>query len=134
MRDARTPDRKTLVSFGLLTGGLIAVLFGLLLPWLRGVRFPAWPWGLAAVLAASALGAPTLLAPVYRAWMAVGSALGWVNTRILLGAVFFLVVTPLGAVMRMTGRDPLSREFEPRGATYRVPSVRTPRERMEAPF
>ncbi len=129
-----TPDRKTLVTFGLLVGGLIAVLFGLLFPWLRGRRFPAWPWAAGAVLAVSALGAPALLAPVYRAWMAVGEVLAWVNTRVLLGAVFYLVVTPLGAVMRTTGRDPLRRGFEPRAGTYRIPSAKTPRQRMEAPF
>ena len=134
MSAARTPDRKTLVQFGLLTGGLIAVLFGLLFPWLWGRRFPVWPWAAAAVLVVSALGVPAALSPVYRAWMAVGSALGWINTRILLGAVFFLVVTPIGAVMRLTGRDPLRRKFEPRGGTYRIPSARTPRERMEVPF
>ncbi len=134
MGEAKTPDRKTLVTFGLLVGGLLAVLFGLLFPWLRGRRFPAWPWAAGAVLAALALGAPALLAPVYRAWMAVGAALGWLNTRILLGAVFYLVVTPLAAVMRLTGRDPLRRRFEPRAGTYRTASARTPRERMEAPF
>ena len=134
MDAARTPDRKTLVTFGLLTGGLFAVVFGLLFPWVRGRGIPAWPWAVAAVLAAAALGAPALLSPIYRAWMAVGAALGWVNTRILLGAVFFLVVTPIGAVMRMTGRDPLRRTFEPRGGTYRIPSARAPRDRMEVPF
>ena len=134
MGSGPTPDRKTLVTFGLLVGGLVAALFGLLFPWLRGRPFPAWPWGLGAVLALWALGAPALLAPVYRAWMAVGAALGWINTRVLLGAVFYLVVTPIGAVMRMTGRDPLRRAFDPRAGTYRVPSARTPRERMEAPF
>ena len=134
MKSGPVPDRKTLVTFGLLVGSLIAVLFGLLFPWLRGRRFPAWPWAVGAVLAASAVGAPALLAPVYRAWMAVGSALGWVNTRILLGAVFYLVVTPIGAVMRLTGRDPMRRRFEPGGATYRISSTRTTRERMEVPF
>ncbi len=134
MAAAPMPDRKTLARFGLLLGGLVAVLFGLLFPWLRGRGLPAWPWAVAAVLAAAALGAPALLSPVYRAWMAIGAALGWVNTRILLGAVFFLVVTPIGAVMRMTGRDPLRRAFAPREPTYKVPSARAPRERMEVPF
>ncbi len=128
------PEKKALILFGLVAGGLVAALFGLLFPWLRGRGVPAWPWAAAAVLVAAALGAPALLSPVYRGWMAIGGALGWVNTRILLGAVFFLVVTPIGAVMRMTGRDPLRRGFEPRGRTYRVPSARAPRERMEAPF
>lgn len=134
MSASPVPDRKTLVRFGLLVGGLIAVLFGLLFPWLRGQRFPAWPWAAAAVLCVCALGAPAALAPVYRVWMAVGSALGWVNTRVILGAVFFLVVTPIGVVMRMTGRDPMRRKVEPDRGTYRIPSARTPRERMEVPF
>ena len=134
MEPGSSPDRKTLVTFGLLVGGLVAVLFGLVFPWLRGGRFPAWPWAVGGVLAASALGAPALLAPVHRAWMAVGSALGWVNTRILLGAVFYLVVTPIGAVMRLTGRDPLRLRLERGGGTYRIPSARTARERMEVPF
>ncbi len=134
MGTATTPDKKTLVTFGLVAGGVVAVLFGLLFPWLRGRGVPAWPWAAAAVLVAAALGAPALLSPVYRGWMAIGAALGWVNTRILLGAVFFLVVTPIGAVMRMTGRDPLRRGFDPRGRTYRVPSARAPRDSMEVPF
>ncbi len=134
MGTATTPDKKTLVTFGLVAGGVVAVLFGLLFPWLRGRGVPAWPWAAAAVLVAGALGAPALLSPVYRGWMAIGAALGWVNTRILLGAVFFLVVTPIGAVMRMTGRDPLRRGFDPRGRTYRVPSARAPRDSMEVPF
>ncbi len=134
MGERPAPEKKTLVTFGLLVGGLIAVLFGLLFPWLGGRRVPAWPWLAGAAPAVLALGAPALLAPAYRAWMAVGAALGWVNTRILLGAVFFLMVTPIGVVMRMAGRDPLRRGFDPRGPTYRVPSARTRRERMEAPF
>ncbi len=134
MKDAPAPDRKTLVAFGLLTGGLVAALFGLLFPWLRERPFPLWPWIAAGVLVVPALAAPTVLAPAYRAWMAVGSVLGWINTRILLGAVFFLLVTPIAVVMGLAGRDPLRRRFEPRGGTYRVPSARTPRERMEVPF
>lgn len=128
------PDRKTLARFGLLVGGLVAAVFGLLFPWLRGHAFPAWPWAAAAVLGVCALAVPAALAPVYRAWMAAGSALGWVNTRLLLGAVFFLVVTPVALAMRLTGRNPLRLGFEPRAATYRVPSARAPREKMEVPF
>ncbi len=134
MRTTTTADKKTLATFGLVAAGLVAVLFGLLFPWLRGRGVPVWPFAVAAVLAAAALGAPAVLSPVYRGWMALGAALGWINTRILLGIVFFAVVTPIGAVMRMTGRDPLRRAFDPRGRTYRVPSARTPRERMEVPF
>ncbi len=52
---------------------------------------------------AAALGAPALLSPLCRARMAIGAALGRVNTRILLGAVFFLAVTPIVLVLLLVG-------------------------------
>jgi hypothetical protein len=66
--------------------------------------------------------------------MVFGCGLGWINTRILLGAVFFLMVVPMGVVMRLAGRDPMARTFDPALDTYRKESVKTPRERMEAPY
>jgi hypothetical protein len=39
--------------------------------------------------------------------MIVGHVLGWINTRIILGAVFYLIVTPIGAVRRLLGKDPM---------------------------
>jgi len=61
----------------------------------------------AALFALSALIAPVMLAPVYRWWMRFAEILGWINTRILLILIFYLVVTPLGLVMRLFRRPPL---------------------------
>jgi hypothetical protein len=72
-----------------------------------------------------ALTVPRILAPVHRIWMTIGDALGWVNSRILLGLVFYGLVTPMGLVMRLRGRDPMRRRFEPRADSYRV--LRQPR-------
>jgi hypothetical protein len=44
--------------------------------------------------------------------------LGWVNTRLLLGLFFFLLVTPVGLVLRLVRRDPLDRKFDASAATY----------------
>jgi len=73
-----------------------------------------WEWHatlfvIAALFAVAALVAPRALGPVYRVWMAVGEVLAWINTRIILTLVFFLVVTPTGLVMRLFGRSPLER-------------------------
>ena len=84
--------RKVLREFGVVTGGIVAVLFGLALPWLFGAaEFPRWPWIVGALLALWGLSWPAGLEPVYRGWMRFGRALGWVNTRILLGVLFFLL-------------------------------------------
>lgn len=128
------PDKKGLRNFGLTTGAIAAVLFGLLLPWIFGHGFPLWPWIVAGVLAAWALLAPATLRQVYRAWMAVGHVLGWINTRIILGLVFYLVVLPAGGMMRIFRKDPMARRFEARAPTYRVPSIDHAKNHLERPF
>jgi hypothetical protein len=57
--------------------------------------------------------------------MALGAVLGWVNTRVILGLIFFGLITPMGLAFRLAGRDPMQRAFDPKATTYRVP--RTPR-------
>ena len=47
---------------------------------------------------------------MYRWWIRFGDLLGWVNTRILLTLIFYLVVTPIGLVMRLFRRSPLAVE------------------------
>ncbi|HSE96487.1 MAG TPA: SxtJ family membrane protein [Methylomirabilota bacterium] len=71
---------------------------------------------LAGVLLGAALVAPAILRWPRRGWMRLAHALGWVNTRILLSVVFFLIVTPVGVVLRLCGWDPLGRR--PAGAGW----------------
>lgn len=49
---------------------------------------------------------------LYEAWMKFAHALGWVNTRIILSIVYFLIFTPLALIFRLIGKDPLERRFE----------------------
>jgi hypothetical protein len=63
----------------------------------------------AVVIGVPGLVAPAFIRPVYTGWMIAAFPIGWMVSRIVLGAVFFCVLTPLGAVFRATGRDVLSR-------------------------
>jgi hypothetical protein len=126
-------DRKGLREFGLTTGGIVAVLFGLFFPWLLERPIPRWPWVIAGVLAAWGLLAPMSLRPVYKGWMRFGILLSKVTTPLIMGIVFFLVVTPMGLVRRATGNDSLGRRFE-KTASYRVPSPKPPAKNLEKPF
>jgi hypothetical protein len=129
-----TLDRKGLRDFGLITGGLFAAIFGLLLPWKFAWDWPLWPWLLFAVLGGMALFAPLRLEPVYRLWMRFGMAIGAVMSRIILGLVFFCVVTPVGLLMRATGKDPMRRRFDPDAASYREPSGTHKSDSLDKPF
>lgn len=120
-------------NFGLLTGLLIAVLFAAL-PWLRGHAPGRWPWIAAAVLWLAALFWPPSLTLLYRWWTRLGQSLAWFNTRASLTLIFLILITPFGFVMRVLGRDRLTRGFDPKCESYRIPTP-PPRQRgMEKPF
>lgn len=63
--------------------------------------------GLAVLVAAVTLVAPKLLVPFNRAWFALGQLMGRVVSPIVLGAIFFLVLTPVAVITRLFGRDEL---------------------------
>ncbi|MDQ1558600.1 MAG: hypothetical protein QOD32_1660 [Pyrinomonadaceae bacterium] len=63
---------------------------------------------------------PKSLVVPNRLWMGLAEALGFVMTRVILGVVFFLVVTPIGLVRRLTGGDALGRRAG-RGESYWKP-------------
>lgn len=127
------PDRKGLREFGLLMGGMIAGVFGLLLPWLFDFAWPQWPWLVAALLGFLALVIPRSLTYIYYVWMILALILGWINTRIILAVAFYLLITPIGLLMQLLGQNPL----KPKAVTqdsYRLPTPVRSRDHMEHPF
>ena len=128
------PGRKELREFGFITGSIVAVLFGLLLPWLFGHGFPLWPFIVAAVLWLWATVLPSSLLPVYKGWMAVGHVLGWINTRIILGIMFYLMFLPVGVVMKIFGKDPMARSIDKTSQTYRVVRTGPDKDHVERPY
>jgi hypothetical protein len=128
----QTSERE-LRTFGLLLGALLVVIFGLL-PFFREQRLRLWPFILAAGLWIVALIAPRALAWPHRFWSLLGEGLGWLNTRVILGTFFFLILVPAGLLMRLLGHDPLSRSFDSSLKTYAVPCERRSRESMGNPY
>lgn len=117
---------KQLRSFGSVVGAIFAFIG--LWPVLIQSKGPR-PWALvlAGLLIVPSLVFPRILAPFYWGWMMAGQCLGWFNTRLILGAVFYALFAPVGLVMRLSGRDPMHRRFERASDTYRV--IRQPREK-----
>lgn len=130
-----TLDNKGLRKFGLTTGVIIVVLFVAFFPWVfDATKMPIWPWVLAGLLWVPALLLPSVLRPVYTTWMKIGHGIGWVNTRIILGVLFYIMVLPMGLIMRLFGTDPMSRKLDKSVSSYRKESVREPKDRLEKPF
>jgi len=127
-------DKQGLRKFGLTTGIIFAALFGFVLPFLWRADPHRWPVIAGAILCSLALIAPRSLAPFYRVWMSLALVLGWLNSRIILGIVFALIVTPMAMVMKLLGKDPMQRQLEHEKNTYRIISKPPTDDNMTTPY
>ena len=100
-------SKKQLREFGLLIGFGIPILIGWLIPLILGHQFRTWTLWIGVPGLLIGLIAPRLLYYPYKVWMALGHVLGWINSHIILGLVFILVLQPIAFIMRLTGYDPL---------------------------
>ncbi|AZZ89833.1 hypothetical protein EUZ85_03560 [Hahella sp. KA22] len=134
-QDFASAPEGELRKFGLVMAAFLILVFGLFLPWVFATSLPLWPYPVAAVFAALAIVKPGLLRQVYVLWMHFALRLGKINSAIILGAVFVVLVAPLGWALRLAHKLQLQKRIDPQATSYR--SVRdkpiTP-ESMERPF
>ena len=109
---------KELREFGLGLGAIVAVLFGVFLPWWWEFSWPVWPWVVGGAFALWALAAPASLRPVYRGWMRVSHAIGRVMTPLILGLTWAVTILPMGLGMKLIRRDPMHRRFDAEKTSY----------------
>src|SRR6267378_5362748 len=104
-------------------GLVFAVAFLVIAAWplMQGETLRWWASGVAAALALIAVFKPALLGGLNRLWIKFGVLLGKVVSPVALGVLFYGVLTPLGALMRLTGKDPLRRRREPEATSYWLP-------------
>jgi hypothetical protein len=115
------PTKKELRTFG-----LCALAFLCLVGWIvfrRGGSTPtiATLVGIGIAVAGLGLTIPQALRPVWVVLMVVNYPIGWVITHVVMALIFYLVVTPVGVIMRLTGRDPMERAFDRSARTYWKP-------------
>ena len=126
-------DVKQLRSFGLMVGGIF-VLIGLWPSLFRGEDSRLWVLIFAGFLIIPALLFPRILKRAYQIWMATGQILGWVNTRIILGVVFYGLFTPTRLIMSLFGKDSMRRKLEGDADSYRVVRQARPNSHMKHQF
>jgi len=134
MRKIIDLDRNELRKFGVTTGLVVALLFGLALPWLLGFPFPIWPWIVFAILASWGLIAPMSLQPVHRTWMKFGLFMSRFTTPLILGLTFFIAIVPMGLLIRLFGHDALKLKVDRSADSYKIHSEKKTRDTLENPY
>ena len=111
-------SKKQLREFGLLIGFGFPLLIGWLIPALMGHEFRAWTLWVGFIGLLFGINSPRLLYYPYKFWIKLGLTLGWVNSRIILGLVYMIILLPIAFIMRLIGYDPL-RTKQSEEKTYR---------------
>jgi hypothetical protein len=75
-----------------------------------------------------------MLKRLYRKWLQFSTVFGHIMSRIILGIMFFLIISPTGLLLRLLGKDPLEKGFAPELASYRVNSTRRPADHYRRPY
>lgn len=114
----RNPSPADLRTFGRLLVPFVA-LFGVVVRLRTGSAGGALAvWIAGGLLAAAFLAVPAARRPIFVGWSAVTYPIGWLVSHAVLAVVFYLVITPIGVVLRRVSRDPLDRRFEPTRPSY----------------
>jgi len=102
------PERKQLRQFA----GIWFPAFCALVGWSVARKTGHWHevevgWVIAGVISIAGLVFPPIIRPVFVGLILATFPIGWVVSQVLLGAILYGIVTPLGLILRLTGHDPL---------------------------
>ena len=116
MDTSKFNDRKEWRKFGIGLGIILAVIGGVQL--LKGRS--AYPYFLCAggLTALAGILTPILVKPVFILFSYLGVVLGWISTRVILAAIFYLLLTPIAVVMKLAGKKFLTMKADRNLTTY----------------
>lgn len=115
----RNPSARELRIFVMLVVPAFFAVAGSLAYWkFHAPRVGVAVWLVGAVLMLVGLAVPNMRRPLYVGWMIAVYPIGWTVSHVILLIVFYLVITPIGLVVRLFGRDPMERRLDRKASTY----------------
>mgnify|MGYP001565608280 CR=1 FL=1 len=116
MMDKLNLDKGALKKFGITMGSAFFIITIIILIRHKHSVIPASIISITFLILAFTL--PALLKPVYILWMKLAFVMGWINTRLILCMLFYLLFAPMGLVMRLFKVDLLDRKIEKNKDSY----------------
>lgn len=112
-------EKKRLKEFGFIFGFGIPLLVGFIIPKLNGHDFKTWTLFIGLPSIILAIINPQLLKIPYILWIKLGNILGWINSKLILGLVFIIVLMPISIFMKLFKYDPLRKKILKKNRSYR---------------
>ncbi len=114
----RNPSRRELAVFGFLMFGFFLLVGAAIYFRLSDRNAAIAIWGLGAVLTAIFAAVPRTRRPIYLVWIYATFPVGWTVSHLVLAAVYYLALTPIGLLMRILGHDPMQTRLDRRCESY----------------
>ncbi|MCQ9200651.1 MAG: SxtJ family membrane protein [Prochlorococcus marinus CUG1437] len=119
MKKSLSIKKEKLREFGLVFGFGLPIILGFLVPLLNGHDKNIWSLFLGFPFIFLGVFSPKILEKPYYLWMKIGFLLGWINSRIILGFIFIVVLQPIALIMKMLKYDPLRKKISKEKISYR---------------
>jgi len=118
----KNPPPRELRKFGMIWFPLFCGILGSVLWHKTGIM----PLGIALYCLAPpvfllGLFAPKAVKPVFLGLTYLTFPIGWTISHIMMALIYFGLMTPIGLIMRLTGKDPLRLKKDPNGTTHWIP-------------
>jgi len=109
-------EKSDLRKFGITVGIILLIIAGLLF-WEGKESFQLF-LTVGVVLCVVGIAIPIILKPIYWIWMIFATILGWIMTRVILSLLFFIILTPIGLISRLFGKQFLELKYNKNLNTY----------------
>ena len=115
MKNTIEPTRKDLLTFAIIWSVILLIIA--FFPLKDGDEIRLWALILAIAFPPLSF-IPVLFVPVYKLWVKIGGVIGKINSYLILNFLFFLIITPMGLVIRLFGRDLLAKKIDKESDSY----------------
>ncbi len=125
------PSRRELRQFaGIWFPAFFLLVGGFALYWGGSLSVVATIWMIVAPISVVGFFFPRFMRPIFVGWMYAVYPIGWFISHLILASIYYLVMTPVGLLIRAMGREPLQRHFDSSLPTYWI--VRRTDDRVES--
>ncbi len=116
----KNPSKKELAWFGLMFLAFFGLIGGLVWWRFEDETTATTLWGVAAAIVAVYYAVPSLRRTLYLGWLYAAFPIGWVISHVVMGAIYYLVITPIALIFKVIRRDALERRIDRNAKTYWV--------------
>lgn len=128
---SKNKTSKELRNFGFLFSIFIIFFTQFILGFIFEIITGLWPFFVAIIITLVAITIPKVLILLYVPWMKLANILHLVNTHLIIGIIFYLIITPTGIIMRLIGRNPMKND---KLHTYRITPYSRDKKHIERPY